>query len=115
MLVERTCMGIAYRPVTLLAATAVLSLSVSLGGCATSTASSSLMDARAEVPPPRKPTAYLPVEEQPPNREMMKADEQSKLKKELIAARDRQAVAAKASDKSTEALRTQPINQPVRQ
>jgi uncharacterized protein YdaU (DUF1376 family) len=41
----------------------------------------------------------------------MTADEQSRLKKELIAAHDRQAAAAKASYKSTEALRTQPVRQ----
>jgi hypothetical protein len=115
MLVEHARMGIAYRQVTLLAATAVLSLTVSLGSCATSTAGSSLMDAHAEAPAPRKPTAYLPVEDLPPNREMMKADEQLKLKKELLTARDRQAVAAKASAKSAEGLRTQPINRAVRQ
>jgi hypothetical protein len=68
------------------------------------------MDARAEMLAPPKPNVYLPVEELPPNREMMKADEQSNLKKALIAARDRQAAAAKASDKSTEAMRTQPTN-----
>jgi hypothetical protein len=107
-------MGIAYvnAQVTALAATL---LAVSLGGCATSTAGSSLMDARAEIPAPPKTSVYLPVEDLPPNREMMKADEQSKLKKELLAARDRQAAAAKASVKSSEALRTQPINQAVRQ
>jgi hypothetical protein len=110
MLVERRCMCIVYRPATLLAATAALLLTISLGGCATSTASSSPMDARAEMPAPPKPSAYLPVEELPPNRETMKADEQSKLKQALIAARDRQAAAAKASDKSTEAMRTQPTN-----
>jgi hypothetical protein len=117
MLTERASMGIAYRPVTLLAATAVLSLTVSLGGCATSTASSSLRDAHAEVPAPQKPTAYLPVEDLPPTRETMKADEQLKLKKELIAARDRQAAAAKAPGKSTRAERklNQPTNQAARQ
>jgi hypothetical protein len=47
---------------------------------------------------PPKTSAYLPVEDLPPPREMsvMTQDERSKLKKELIAARDRQAAAAKA-------------------
>ena len=78
--------------------TLVLFLSFSLGGCATSTAGSSLMDARAEAPMPPKTSAYLPVEDLPPPRQMpvMTLDERSKLKKELIAARDRQASAAKA-------------------
>lgn len=81
----------------MLAAGALL-LSFSLGGCATSTAGSSLMDARAEAPMPPKTTAYLPVEDLPPPRQMavMTPDERSKLQKELIAARDRQATAAKA-------------------
>jgi hypothetical protein len=82
----------------LAAGTLLLFLSFSLGGCATSTAGSSLMDARAEAPMPPKASAYLPVEDLPPPRQMpvMTPDERSKLKKELIAARDRQATAAKA-------------------
>jgi hypothetical protein len=76
-----------------LAAAAVLSI-LSLGGCVTSTP----MDARAEVPAPPKPTTYLPVENVPPRPEKpaMTADEQSKLKKDLIAARDRQPPKGKA-------------------
>ena len=99
MLVERSCMGIAYlyRQITALAAGTPLLLSLSLGGCATSTGSS-LMDARAEAPVPPKTSAYLPVEDLPPPREkpVMTPDERLKLQKELIAARDRQAAAAKA-------------------
>jgi len=94
-------MGIAYvnGQVTALAATAALLLTVSLGGCATSTARLSLMDAWAEIPTPPKVSSYLPVEDLPPNRQIqiMTADEQSRLKKELIAARDRQAATVKAS------------------
>jgi hypothetical protein len=94
-------MSIAYvyhRRTLLAAGTLSFLLSLSLGGCATSTAGSSLMDARAEAPMPPKTSAYLPVEDLPPPREMsvMTQDERSKLKKELIAARDRQAAAAKA-------------------
>src|SRR5258708_9985774 len=80
-------------------ATAVLLLSsVSLGGCATSSAGSSLMDARAQAPVPPKTSDYLPVEDRPPEREKraMTPDERLKLQKELIAARARQAAAAKA-------------------
>jgi hypothetical protein len=91
-------MGIAYvfRQITALAAGTPLLLSLLLGGCATSTAGSSLMDARAEAPP--KTSAYLPVHDLPPKREMpaMTPDERLKLQKELIAARDRQVAAAKA-------------------
>jgi hypothetical protein len=115
MLAEHASMGIAYvnGQVTALAATAALLFTVSLGGCATSTARSSLMDAWAEIPTPPKASGYLPVEDLPQNRQIqiMTADEQSRLKKELIAAHDRQAAAAKASYKSTEALRTQPVRQ----
>ena len=91
-------MGIAHRQIEGLVAGTLLLLSLSLGGCATSTAGSSLMDARAETPAPPKASAYLPVEDLPPKREMpaMTPDERLKLQKELIAARDRQLAAAKA-------------------
>jgi hypothetical protein len=79
--------------VTALAAAALFLASLSLGGCATSNTGSSLMDARAEAPAPPKTGVYLPVEDLPAKREKpaITADERSKLKKELIAARDRQA------------------------
>jgi hypothetical protein len=100
MVVERSRMGIAYvyKQITALAAGTPLLLSLLLGGCATSTAGSSLMDARAEAPEPPKTSVYLPVEDLPPQREnpVMTPDERLKLKKELIAARDRQAAAVKA-------------------
>ena len=87
-------MGIAYvyRRTAALAAAALLLSSLSLGGCATSTTGSSLMDARAEAPAAPKTSAYLPVEVMPPAREKpaMTADERLKLQKELIAARNRQ-------------------------
>jgi hypothetical protein len=80
-----------------LVAAALLLSSLSLGGCATSTAGSSLMDARAEAPALPKTSVYLPVEDLPPKREKpaMTADERSKLQKELIAARDRQRLMVK--------------------
>ena len=86
------------RRFTALAAAVLLSI-LSLGGCVTSTP----MDARAEVPGPPKPTAYLPVEDVPPRPEKpaMTADEQSKLKKDLTAARDRQASDVKARGGAT--------------
>jgi hypothetical protein len=88
-----------------LAAAAVLLSGLSLGGCATSTAGSSPMDARAEVPAPPKTTGYPAVEDLPPRPEKpaMTGAEQSKLKKELVAARDRQAAAAKARASATPA------------
>ena len=93
-------MGIAYlyRRIAALAAGTPLLLSLSLGGCATSTAGSSLMDARAQAPAPPKTSAYPAVEDLPPERDgrAMSPDERLKLKNELIAARDRQGAAAKA-------------------
>jgi len=84
-------------PVTALVAIAALLLTVSPDGYGISTARSSLMDARAEVRTPPKTSGYLPVEDLPRNRQMMAADEQSKLQKELIDARARQAAPVKAS------------------
>jgi hypothetical protein len=106
MLMERPSMGIAYvdRQTAALAAAGLL-LSLCLGGCATSTTGSSLMDARAEAPALPKTSAYLPVEVLPPAREKpaMTSDERSKLQKELIAARDRQETAGKARGATTQA------------
>jgi hypothetical protein len=83
---------------TSLATAALLLSSLSLGGCATSTAGSSLMDARAQAAALPKTNAYLPVEDLPPKHEKpaMTTDERSKLQKELIAARDRQTSSVKA-------------------
>jgi hypothetical protein len=85
------------RKISAFAAAALLLSSLSLGGCATSTAGSSLMDARAEEPGHPKASAYLPVEDLPKHEQpAMTPDERSKLKKELIAVRDRQASDGKA-------------------
>src|SRR5450631_4043669 len=94
---------------TALVAVALLLSNLSLGGCANSTAGSSLMDTRAEAPAPAKKGAYLPVEDLPPKREnpAMTVDERSKIEKELIAARDRQAPDGKA--KGGTARRPQPV------
>ena len=89
-------MSCANRPATVLVAAALL-LAASLGGCATSSTSSSLMDARAEMPTAPKARAYLPVEDLPAERETMTSDQQSKLKNELLAARARQEAVEKAS------------------
>jgi hypothetical protein len=79
-------------------ATATLLLqSLSLSGCTTSTGSS-LMDARADTPPPPKTSSYPSLEDLAPNREKptMTADDQLKLQKELTTARDRHAPNGKA-------------------
>jgi len=111
-------MSFAYLDEQMVVAGAVVLLSLSLGGCATS--SSSLMDARAETLTLQQ--KYLPVEDLPPKREKpaMTADEQAKLKKELTAARDRQATSAKAQGSATPVKPMKPhpdqrTNQAVRQ
>ena len=107
-------MGVAYasneRKISALAAAALLLSSLSLGGCGTSTAGSSLMDARAEAAAPPKTSVYLPVEDLPPKREKpaMTPDERLKLQKELIDARDRQAPGGKAKAGAARALPTKP-------
>jgi hypothetical protein len=77
---------------------AMAALLLSLGGCATSTAGLPLMDARAEAAALPKPNVYLPLEDMSPKREKpaLTTEEQSKLRKELIAARDRQTSHVKA-------------------
>ena len=81
----------------------LLLFSLLLGGCASSTVSSSSMDARAdaraEVSASRKTSAYPAVHDLPPKREMsatMSPADRSRLTQELLAARDHQAAAAKA-------------------
>jgi hypothetical protein len=89
-------MDIAYvsneRKISAFATAALLLSSLLLGGCATSTASPSVMDARAEAPAPSKTGTYLPVQDLPPKRDkpIMTPEERLKLQKELSAARDRQ-------------------------
>jgi hypothetical protein len=71
---------------------------LSVGGCATSTGGSP-MDARAEAPAPPTTSAYPSLGNMELEREdhaTMTPDERSKLKQELIAARDHQAAVAKA-------------------
>jgi hypothetical protein len=78
----------------------LLLTSASLGGCITSSASSSLMDARAEAPRPSASRSYMAVEDVPSDRKVpaLTVDEQSKLKNEMTAVRDRQKAAAKAQN-----------------
>jgi hypothetical protein len=111
MLEEQPSMDVAYvsnaRKTSALAAVALLLSSLSLGGCATSTASSSMMDARAEAPAPAKTSVYLPLEDLPPKRDnpVMTPDERLKLQKELIAARDRQAPKAHGSAENPQPIK----------
>jgi hypothetical protein len=75
--------------------TAILLLTASLGGCANSTARSSLMSALNEMTTSSPTSNYLPVGDLPQSHQvLMTADEQVKAKKDLIAARDEAAVKA---------------------
>jgi hypothetical protein len=56
------------------------------------------MDARAEAPAPPKAGGYPAVEGLLPKPKMMTADEQLKIRKELTAARDRQAAPSKGQE-----------------
>jgi len=84
-----------------LAGAALLLVALALGGCSTSISEipigSAASDTRA-----RDTGAYLPVNDTPPAREETAMDptERAKVQKELIAARDRQAVANAAKDQS---------------
>jgi hypothetical protein len=75
------------------AGVALLLSGLFLRECATATAGSSLMNARAQAAPPQK-SIYDP----PPKREnpAMTPDERLKMQKELNAARDRQEAGSKA-------------------
>jgi hypothetical protein len=107
-------MAVAYvsneRKITALAAGVLLLSSLSLGGCASSTAGSALMDARAEASEAVKTSAYPPLEGPETKREKaaMTPAERLKLQKELIAARDRQAAAGKARGEAVPIKPTKP-------
>lgn len=80
---------------TTAAALAAAMLALSLGGCASTVADLPVVGAPAGLPArPAEPGAYLPVHDMPASRDdtTMAPAEQAKIEKELIAARDRQAV-----------------------
>jgi hypothetical protein len=81
---------------------ALLMSALALGGCAT-IADLPLVGTPAGAPArPKEAGAYLPVEDLPPGRDQaaIEPDEQAKIKKELLAARDRQASEAAAKDQT---------------
>jgi hypothetical protein len=85
---------------TTLALGALILSALALGGCASSIAELPIVGTSAGTPSrPNEPGGYLPVEDLPPDRDQaaIPLDEQTKIKKELLAARDRQ---AKAQDQS---------------
>jgi hypothetical protein len=85
---------------------ALLMWALALGGCASSIADLPLVGTPADAPArPKQAGAYLPVEDLPPGRDQaaIAPDEQAKIKKELLAARDRQASEAAAKDQTQSA------------
>jgi hypothetical protein len=77
--------------------TALVMLALSVGGCATSIAELPLVGVPSDAPArPKDPAAYPAVEDLPAARDngVMDPTEQAKIAKELITARDRQAVVA---------------------
>jgi hypothetical protein len=91
----------ADRKTRALAVAALLLSGLALGGCATSIADLPLVGTPAGAPArPREAGGYLPVHDLPPNRDeaAIPPAEQAKIQSELVAARDRQAAAAAASN-----------------
>jgi hypothetical protein len=79
---------------------AVLLLALTLGGCASTIADLPMVGTPTGAPArPAQPGDYLPVHDVPTAREgtAMAPAEQAKIQAELIAARDRQAVATPAA------------------
>lgn len=71
-----------------------------LGGCASTVADLPIVGAPANLPArPARPGEYLPIHDMPAARDTsaLAPSDQAKLEAELIAARDRQAVAAPAA------------------
>ena len=81
-----------------LVSAALLLAALALGGCSSSIAELPIVGMPADAPArPKEAGGYLPVEDVPPARDQaaLAADEQAKIKKELLAARDRQASTVK--------------------
>jgi hypothetical protein len=75
--------------------TALVMLALSVGGCATSIADMPLVGVPSDAPArPKEASAYPAIHDVPADREQsaLEPSEQLKIQKELIAARDRQAV-----------------------
>jgi hypothetical protein len=78
---------------------ALVLLALLLGGCATSIADMPLVGVPSDAPArPKEASAYPAVHDLPPDRQQAVLDtaEQAKIEKELMAARDRQAVVSGA-------------------
>jgi hypothetical protein len=84
-----------------LAGAALLFAALALGGCSTSISEMPIGSTASDTPT-KDTGAYLPVNETPPAREEAAMDpaERAKVQKELIAARERQALANATKDQS---------------
>ena len=94
-----------------LASAALLLAAMALGGCATSISEMPIGSAASSDTKAKESAAYLPVNALPPDRDeaAMEPAERAKLQKELIAARERQASAAKDQGRDqTQAAQSQP-------
>jgi len=79
----------------------LLAAALALGGCSISLADLPLVGTPADAPGrPKEGSAYLPVNELPPDRDEAAMDpaQRAKIQKELVAARDRQASATAPKD-----------------
>jgi hypothetical protein len=86
-----------------LALGALFACAVGLSGCTNSIADLPFIGTPADAPPrPKEQSAYLPVNDLPPNRDegVMDPKERARIQAELSAARDRQAVSTPAKDTS---------------
>jgi hypothetical protein len=91
------------RQTRLLVLGALLASTLALCDCTSSIADLPMVGTPADVPPrPKEQGAYLPVNDPPPVRDetVMDPKERARIQAELIAARDRQAVATPAKDTS---------------
>ena len=91
----------AGRRMKTLALAALFGASLALAGCSSQIADLPLAGTPADAPArPKEPGAYLPVNDLPPDRDEAAMDpkERAKIQAELIAARDRQAVATQGKD-----------------
>jgi hypothetical protein len=93
-----------------LALGALLLSALALGGCASSIAELPIVGTPASAPSrPAEAGGYLPVEDLPPDRDQaaIPLAEQTKIKKELLEARDRQASVVKVQGQSQNQAQSQ--------
>jgi hypothetical protein len=89
------------RTIRLWSMAALLVSALAVSGCSTSIADLPGVGLPSDAPArPKEAGGYLPVHDLPPDRNeaVIKPDEQAKIQAELLAARDRQAAAAAATN-----------------